>query len=77
MEQENAPKLDLKKVEEFLVKNPIFLVMAGAVALTVLQKRGKVPAWVAGLPPLTERLAGAWRGPGSFGHGFGPQARHR
>ena len=70
-------KIDPKKVEEFLQKHPHFLMMAGLVALVCLQKTGKVPDWVKGLPALSERLAGPWRGPGSFGHGFGPQARHK
>ena len=73
----DAPKVDLKRVEEFLVNNPAFLVMLGAVALTALQKHGKVPAWAKDLPSIGGRVAGAWRGPGSFGKGFGSQVRHR
>lgn len=73
----DEPKVDVKKVEEFLIQHPKLVMMAGLVALVLLQKTGKVPAWVADLPALSERLAGPWRGPGSFGHGFGPQARHR
>lgn len=70
-------KIDIKKAEEFLIAHPELLVVMGALALAVLQKDGKLPAWAKDLPPMRERLAGAWRGPGSFGHGFGPQARHR
>jgi hypothetical protein len=54
--------IDPKKVEEFLLMN---------------QKVGKAPAWLAGLPPVNGRVAGPWRGPGSFGRGFGPQVRHK
>lgn len=72
-----TPKLDPKKVEEFLFKNPVLVAMLGLLSLAVLQKRGKAPAWAKDLPPLSERLAGAWRGPGSFGKGFGPQVKHR
>lgn len=70
-------KIDPKQVEEFLQKHPHLVMMAGLVALVLLQKTGKVPAWVRDLPALSERLAGPWRGQGSFGHGFGPQARHK
>jgi hypothetical protein len=69
--------IDPKKVEQFLLENPIFFVSLGLLALTFLEKRGTVPAWAKDLPALKERLAGPWRGKGSFGHGFGPQARHR
>jgi len=77
MDQKDAPKIDIKKVEEFLLQHPNLVMMAGLVALVILQKTGKVPPWVAGLPALNERLAGPWRGPGSFGKSFGPQVRHR
>lgn len=77
MDQNDAPKVDVKKVEEFLLKNPELLLMAGLVSLAVLQKTGNAPAWAKDLPPLNERLAGPWRGSGSFGKSFGPQVRHR
>lgn len=77
MDQNDAPRVDVKKVEEFLQNHPNLVMMAGLVALVLLQKTGKVPAWVADLPALQERLAGPWRGPGSFGKSFGPQGRHR
>lgn len=70
-------KVDPKKIQEFLLAHPEFLVFAGMAVLSVLQRTGKPPAWAADLPALNERLAGPWRGKGSFGHGFGPQARHR
>lgn len=70
-------KIDVKKAEEFLLAHPELLVVIGAVALAVLQKDGKLPAWASDLPPMYEKLAGPWRGKGSFGHGFGPQVRHR
>lgn len=70
-------KIDPKKAEEFLLAHPELLVALGAVALCCLQKGGNVPAWVKDLPPMYEKLAGPWRGPGSFGRGFGPQVRHR
>jgi hypothetical protein len=69
--------IDVKKVEEFLLKNPELLLGMALVSLAVLEKHGKAPAWTKDLPPLWERLAGPWRGPGSFGKGFGPQVRHK
>ena len=36
------------------------------------------PKWLKGCPPVHGRKAGAWRGKGSFGHGFGPSlVRHK
>lgn len=69
-------KLDPKKIEAFLVANPLFIIGIGMVALQVLSKSSKAPAWVKDLPPVNGRVAGPWRGKGSFGHSFGPQAHH-
>ncbi len=63
--------------ERFLRENPLFLVLLGLVVMSSLQKPQERPKWLDGCPNPNERLAGPWRGKGSFGHGFGPQVRHR
>lgn len=67
-----GPDNDPKKAAEFLMKNPFFMVVAGLVALKVMTEGGKVPKWLKDCPPINTRVAGPWRGKGSFGHGFGP-----
>lgn len=78
--KQKTPVFDKKKVEEFLLANPITCaVLFGYLALlsmsvSATQER---PAWLKDCPPVNGRRAGAWRGKGSFGHGFGPQVKHR
>lgn len=69
----DVPKIDPKKVEEFLIKNPEFTIGLGLLAFGVLAEReGKRPAYLKDMPPIHPKTAGAWRGKGSFGHCFGP-----
>lgn len=63
--------------QKLMKEHPVLMVMLGLVALQVLSKPGERPAHLKGLPPIHPRTAGTWRGKGSFGHGFGPQVRHR
>lgn len=56
-----------------LFQNHIFLVVAGLVLLTSFSSQSRRPAWLKDLPPLGGKVAGPWRGKGSFGRGFGPQ----
>ena len=66
-------KIDPKKVEEFLLKNPELLIGLAILSFGVIaQKETKRPAYLKDMPPANPRTAGAWRGKGSFGHGFGP-----
>lgn len=55
------------------------IVLAGIVALAFLALGpSRAPAWAKDLPPAFEKLAGPWRGKGSFGKApFGLQSRHR
>lgn len=74
--------LDLKKLEETLCqafKGCPGLLIAGAVAAYLfLAGPGERPKWLKDCPPIHGRRAGAWRGKGSFGHGFGPaRVRHK
>lgn len=69
------PDADQKAKE--LLHNPVFLMMTGLVVLKVLSSPTAVPKWLKDAPPIHARVAGPWRGKGSFGHGFGPQARHK
>lgn len=56
----------------------IFMILLGLTIFTSLTgARKEGPAWRKGLPPAREKLAGPWRGKGSFGKGFGPQTRRR
>lgn len=56
-----------------------FLVFTGLIVLSILSGHGApTPKWVKDLPPTREKLAGAWRGKGSYGKApFGTQTRHR
>lgn len=65
--------IDVKKIEEFLIKNPAFVVSMAILSFAVIAKNeGKRPAHLKDMPPINPRTAGPWRGKGSFGHGFGP-----
>lgn len=66
-----------EKTEQLLKENPVFLVLLGLAIFQALQKPQERPKWLEGCPSPNQRLAGSWRGKGSFGHGFGPQVRHR
>jgi hypothetical protein len=64
-------------VKKLLMEQPT-LVLFGGIALYALMGRGAgKPAWTKDLPPVGGPVAGAWRGKGSFGHGFGSQVKHR
>lgn len=73
--RKNSPAPD-PRVQE-LLGNPIFMVLTGLVVLKVLTSPTPRPAWLKDAPPVHGKVAGPWRGKGSFGHGFGPQANHR
>lgn len=74
-----TPKIDLKKVEEFLMANPpVMCAIIGMVALRFLYSESTKPAWLKNCAPIHGRRAGPWRGKGSFGRGFGPNlAKHK
>lgn len=65
-------KLDLKQVEDVLLKNPELMVGAMILGFVILSARQANPKWLKGLAPINPKKAGPWRGKGSFGHGFGP-----
>lgn len=69
------PPLD-PRVQE-LLNNPIFMAMTGLVVLKVLTSQGARPAWLKDAPPVDGKVAGPWRGKGSFGRHFGSQASHK
>lgn len=77
--KKKAPKIDLGKIEEFFRANPAVLVGAIAVlSLMHLASSPERPAWLKDCPPVNPKLAGPWRGKGSFGKGFGPnRVRHK
>lgn len=77
---------DLKKLKamfpglEKLTEDQLrtMLVMTGVLSFMFLSGPGKKPAWLKDAPPAFERLAGPWRGKGSFGKApFGSQSRRR
>lgn len=74
MSKRKVSPAELAAAKELLLKNPVAMVIMGVVTLAVLSgsTSRKAPAWVKDLPPLGGRVAGPWRGKGSFGHGFGP-----
>ena len=75
---EQQPKIDVKKIEAFLLANPQIVVMGMLVGILALVRPTPRPAWVKDLPPIGGRTNGSWRGKGSFGKGFGPnRVRHR
>lgn len=64
-------KLDVKAVEQFLLKNLDFTVcVLGLLAL--ISTKDTRPTWLKDCAPVHPRTAGPWRGKGSFGHHFGP-----
>jgi len=79
--QAEAP-LELEKLKETLIqafqdRHTLFIATA-VVAYLFLAAPRERPKWLKGCPPVHGRKAGAWRGKGSFGHGFGPSlVRHK
>lgn len=72
------PTLTVKQVEEFLLANPEFTAaLLSLAALSVLSKQTDRPAYLKDCAPIHPQMNGAWRGKGSFGHGFGTQVKHR
>jgi hypothetical protein len=67
----------LSQNPEELASDPVFLVLMGVAALHFLTSDRKRPEWLKDCAPVHGRRAGAWRGKGSFGHGFGPQVHHK
>lgn len=76
---EKPPKIDLKKVEEFVLANPGIMVAAiGLLSLIYMTSPSERPAWLKDCPPINPKRAGPWRGKGSFGKGFGANpVRHK
>lgn len=71
--KEQFPDLNLSEDELRTV-----MVMTGILAYVFLSGESKQPAWLKDAPPAFERLAGPWRGKGSFGKApFGSQSRRR
>ena len=71
--KEQFPDLDL--TEDQL---RTLMVMTGVLAIAFLSGPSKAPRWLKDAPPSFEKLAGPWRGKGSFGKApYGPQTRHR
>jgi hypothetical protein len=71
------PKVDVKKVEAFLLANPKVIVVGMVIGLlTLMQRQAPRPAWLKDLPPTGGRTNGPWRGKGSFGKSFGPNRVH-
>ncbi len=70
-----------KALEEQLMKlakdNPILGIVGGLVLFKICVEATTRPAWLKDLAPIGGRVAGPWRGKGSFGHGFGSQVKHR
>lgn len=60
-----------------LLANPMFMVIMGLVALKFCSTPSERPKYLKDCAPIHGRRAGAWRGKGSFGHGFGPQIKHK
>ena len=64
-------------VEKLMKEQPTLVIMGAAVLYALIGRGTAAPAWVKGLPPVGGRMAGPWRGKGSFGRGFGSQMKHR
>ena len=64
-------------VEQFLKANPAAAIM-GILVLAYLAAPSERPGWLKDCPRIHGPRNGAWRGKGSFGHGFGPnRVRHK
>jgi hypothetical protein len=70
------PKIDLKKLEAFLLANPAIFVGMAISCLLLFAGKTPRPAWLKDLPPVGGKVNGAWRGKGSFGKSFGPNRVH-
>lgn len=67
------------EVKELFEKFPAIAVIGSVLLFHMLgASSGKAPKWLKDLPPIGGRTNGAWRGKGSFGHGFGGvKVRHK
>jgi hypothetical protein len=62
--------MDKEQIEK-LAKSPVVMIAIGLAAMQCAMKKDRrIPKWI-------ERLAGPWRGKGSFGKNFGPQSRRK
>lgn len=67
-----------EEAEKFLEKNPILVIVTGLVLFKLLSTSSLRPEWLKDCPPVNPKVAGAWRGKGSFGRSFGPnKVRHK
>lgn len=78
--RKREPKADIKElqasIEKLLKQNPMLVLMGLTVLYQLMSGRGR-PAHLKDMPPVHPRTAGAWRGKGSFGRGFGSHVKHR
>jgi hypothetical protein len=65
------------ELDEFICKYPTAAII-GALILFYLAGPAERPAWLKDCPRVGGPRNGAWRGKGSFGHGFGANpVRHK
>lgn len=66
-----------KEIQDIFEKCPMAVIVGGLVLYALVGDRQR-PAWLENCPPVHGRRNGAWRGKGSFGHGFGAnKVRHK
>ncbi len=71
-------KEEIAKAMKFLEDNPILMIVGAIACIELLSRVGMRPAWLKDCAPVNSRLAGPWRGKGSFGKNFGPnKVRHK
>lgn len=66
-----------QEIEKLMREHPA-AVIVGALVLAYLTAPFERPAWLKDCPRIHAPRNGAWRGKGSFGHGFGANpVRHK
>jgi len=63
----------LEKRREFVQEHPVSALFFETALYLLITTEPKKPAWLKNIPPIHPRLAGPWRGKGSFGGNFGSQ----
>lgn len=73
----NLPDEVPEEIQDLFDKCPMAMIVGGLLLYSLMVDRGR-PKWLGSCPPIHGRRNGAWRGKGSFGHGFGAnKVRHK
>lgn len=71
-----AAEAVFQALKEEWKRDPGLLILTGVAVYFLLSRTSERPKWLKDCAPVHSRKAGAWRGKGSYGHGFGANKIH-